>query len=78
MKPVGVKTGQQGFSPLVQLTVAALLQVVALLLWIVCWSDVFYTFWERSDPSRTSAPVHLVSPTLLGVTMVSSGSSLVL
>lgn len=44
--------------------------VLALLLWIVCWSDVFYTFWERSATSRTSAPVHLVSPTLVGVTML--------
>ncbi|KAG7222014.1 hypothetical protein INR49_028178 [Caranx melampygus] len=43
---------------------------VGLLLWIICWSDVFYSFWERSHGSRIPAPVHLVSPTLLGLTML--------
>ncbi|XP_042361797.1 multidrug resistance-associated protein 1 isoform X2 [Plectropomus leopardus] len=43
---------------------------VGLLLWIICWSDVFYSFWERSHGSRVPAPVHLVSPTLLGLTML--------
>nr|XP_046270771.1 multidrug resistance-associated protein 1 [Scatophagus argus] len=43
---------------------------VGLLLWIVCWSDVFYSFWERSHGSTVPAPVHLVSPTLLGFTML--------
>ncbi|XP_076608098.1 multidrug resistance-associated protein 1 [Chaetodon auriga] len=43
---------------------------VGLLLWIVCWSDVFYTFWERSHGNSVPAPVHLVSPTLLGLTML--------
>ncbi len=45
-------------------------QAVGLLLWIICWSDVFYSFWERSHGSSVPAPVHLVSPTLLGLTMV--------
>lgn len=45
-------------------------QAVGLLLWIICWSDVFYSFWERSHGSNIPAPVHLVSPTLLGLTMV--------
>ncbi|XP_017294825.1 multidrug resistance-associated protein 1 isoform X1 [Kryptolebias marmoratus] len=43
---------------------------VGFLLWIICWSDVFYTFWERSHISSVSAPVHLISPTLLGLTML--------
>uniref|UniRef100_A0A8C4EG28 Multidrug resistance-associated protein 1 n=1 Tax=Dicentrarchus labrax TaxID=13489 RepID=A0A8C4EG28_DICLA len=43
---------------------------VGLLLWIICWADVFYSFWERSHGSRVPAPVYLVSPTLLGLTML--------
>ncbi|XP_063479869.1 multidrug resistance-associated protein 1-like isoform X3 [Symphalangus syndactylus] len=39
------------------------------LLWIVCWADVFYSFWERSR-GIFLAPVFLVSPTLLGITML--------
>uniref|UniRef100_A0A8D0WJL2 Multidrug resistance-associated protein 1 n=1 Tax=Sus scrofa TaxID=9823 RepID=A0A8D0WJL2_PIG len=39
------------------------------LLWIVCWADLFYSFWERSL-GKLLAPVFLVSPTLLGVTML--------
>ncbi|KAM6957261.1 multidrug resistance-associated protein 1 [Aplochiton taeniatus] len=38
------------------------------LLWIICWADVFYSFWERTWVS--SAPVYLVSPTMLGITML--------
>eukprot|EP00074_Homo_sapiens_P099431 XP_016878728.1 multidrug resistance-associated protein 1 isoform X4 [Homo sapiens] len=38
------------------------------LLWIVCWADLFYSFWERSR-GIFLAPVFLVSPTLLGITM---------
>lgn len=51
-----------------------LFQALGFLLWIVCWADLFYSFWERSW-GRFVAPVLLVSPTLLGVTMV-SGSRL--
>ncbi|XP_042247990.1 multidrug resistance-associated protein 1 isoform X1 [Thunnus maccoyii] len=43
---------------------------VGFLLWIICWADVFYSFWERSHGSRVPAPVHLVSPTVLGFTML--------
>ncbi|KAM9843269.1 multidrug resistance-associated protein 1 [Aulostomus maculatus] len=43
---------------------------VGFLLWIICWADVFYSFWERSHGSRVPAPVQLVSPTLLGFTML--------
>ncbi|XP_054363501.1 multidrug resistance-associated protein 1 isoform X3 [Mirounga angustirostris] len=39
------------------------------LLWIVCWADLFYSFWERSW-GKFLAPVFLVSPTLLGITML--------
>ncbi|XP_069876378.1 multidrug resistance-associated protein 1 isoform X3 [Dipodomys merriami] len=39
------------------------------LLWVVCWADLFYTFWERSQGTPL-APVLLVSPTLLGITML--------
>ncbi|NP_001002971.1 multidrug resistance-associated protein 1 isoform X1 [Canis lupus baileyi] len=38
-------------------------------LWIVCWADLFYSFWERSW-GKILAPVFLVSPTLLGITML--------
>ncbi|KAF4093148.1 hypothetical protein AMELA_G00028850 [Ameiurus melas] len=43
--------------------------VTGLLLWIICWSDVFYAFWERGHRAAV-APVYLVSPTLLGITML--------
>ncbi|XP_072225794.1 multidrug resistance-associated protein 1 isoform X2 [Leuresthes tenuis] len=43
---------------------------IGFLLWIICWSDVFYSFWERSHGSSVIAPIHLISPTLLGLTML--------
>ncbi|XP_030664475.1 LOW QUALITY PROTEIN: putative pyridoxal-dependent decarboxylase domain-containing protein 2, partial [Nomascus leucogenys] len=46
-----------------------LFQALGFLLWIVCWADVFYSFWERSQ-GIFLAPVFLVSPTLLGITML--------
>uniref|UniRef100_A0A8C1UB62 Multidrug resistance-associated protein 1 n=1 Tax=Cyprinus carpio TaxID=7962 RepID=A0A8C1UB62_CYPCA len=42
---------------------------VGFTLWLICWADVFYSFWERSH-GATIAPVYLVSPTMLGVTML--------
>ncbi|XP_033614349.1 multidrug resistance-associated protein 1 isoform X3 [Fukomys damarensis] len=39
------------------------------LLWVVCWADLFYSFWERSQ-GKPVPPVLLVSPTLLGITML--------
>uniref|UniRef100_A0A8D0L527 Multidrug resistance-associated protein 1 n=1 Tax=Sphenodon punctatus TaxID=8508 RepID=A0A8D0L527_SPHPU len=39
------------------------------LLWIVCWADLFYSFWERNQ-NIIRAPVFLVSPTVLGITML--------
>ncbi|XP_075035856.1 multidrug resistance-associated protein 1-like isoform X1 [Mixophyes fleayi] len=38
-------------------------------LWLVCWADLFYSFWERSQ-SIYRAPVFVVSPTVLGITML--------
>ncbi|XP_030646267.1 multidrug resistance-associated protein 1 isoform X2 [Chanos chanos] len=43
--------------------------VIGFLLWIICWADVFYSFWERSQ-GAAKAPVYLVSPTVLGITML--------
>ncbi|XP_076000227.1 multidrug resistance-associated protein 1 isoform X2 [Genypterus blacodes] len=41
---------------------------VGFLLWIICWADVFYSFRERTQGSI--AAVYLVSPTMLGLTML--------
>uniref|UniRef100_UPI00398E4C36 multidrug resistance-associated protein 1 n=1 Tax=Pristiophorus japonicus TaxID=55135 RepID=UPI00398E4C36 len=38
-------------------------------LWIICWTDLIYAFWERSQ-GFGRAPVFIVSPALLGVTML--------
>uniref|UniRef100_A0A8B9TRX8 Multidrug resistance-associated protein 1 n=1 Tax=Anas platyrhynchos TaxID=8839 RepID=A0A8B9TRX8_ANAPL len=37
---------------------------LGLILWIVCWADLFYSFWERSQN------IFLISPTVLGITML--------
>ncbi|XP_053551240.1 multidrug resistance-associated protein 1 isoform X2 [Bombina bombina] len=42
---------------------------VGFFLWIVCWADLFYSFWERSQ-GKYPAPVFVVSPTVLGITML--------
>nr|XP_009681743.1 PREDICTED: multidrug resistance-associated protein 1 isoform X3 [Struthio camelus australis] len=42
---------------------------LGLILWIVCWADLFYSFWERSQ-NVFQAPFFLVSPTVLGITML--------
>ncbi|XP_071976750.1 multidrug resistance-associated protein 1-like isoform X2 [Engystomops pustulosus] len=42
---------------------------IGFLLWLVCWADLFYSFWERSQ-SIYRAPVYVVSPTVLGITML--------
>ncbi|XP_072838914.2 multidrug resistance-associated protein 1 [Pogona vitticeps] len=42
---------------------------IGFLLWIVCWADLFYSFWERSR-HIFQPPVFLISPTLLGITML--------
>ncbi|XP_055507850.1 multidrug resistance-associated protein 1 [Leucoraja erinacea] len=38
-------------------------------LWIICWADLFYAFWERGN-GFGRAPVFIVSPAVLGVTML--------
>ncbi|KAJ4932488.1 hypothetical protein JOQ06_010909, partial [Pogonophryne albipinna] len=43
---------------------------VGVLLWVICWSDVFYSFWEGGHGSSIPAPAHLVSPMILGITML--------
>ncbi|XP_054850774.1 multidrug resistance-associated protein 1-like isoform X1 [Eublepharis macularius] len=42
---------------------------LGLLLWLVCWADLFYSFWERNH-NIFQAPAFLVSPTVLGITML--------
>ncbi|XP_042654867.1 multidrug resistance-associated protein 1 isoform X1 [Tyto alba] len=42
---------------------------LGLILWIVCWADLFYSFQERSQ-NIFRAPFFLVSPTVLGITML--------
>ncbi|NXG80683.1 MRP1 protein, partial [Baryphthengus martii] len=42
---------------------------LGLILWIVCWADLFYSFWERNQ-NIFRAPFFLVSPTVLGITML--------
>ncbi|XP_074696427.1 multidrug resistance-associated protein 1 isoform X7 [Strix aluco] len=42
---------------------------LGLILWIVCWADLFYSFWERSQ-NIFQAPFFLVRPTVLGITML--------
>ncbi|XP_010717779.1 multidrug resistance-associated protein 1-like [Meleagris gallopavo] len=42
---------------------------LGLILWIVCWADLFYSFWERSQ-NIFRAPFFLISPTILGITML--------
>lgn len=49
------------------------LKVIGFTLWLICWADVFYSFWERNQRVAV-APVYLVSPTMLGVTMVRLGN----
>uniref|UniRef100_A0A670YYU0 Multidrug resistance-associated protein 1 n=1 Tax=Pseudonaja textilis TaxID=8673 RepID=A0A670YYU0_PSETE len=42
---------------------------LGLFLWLVCWTDLFYSFWERNHHIER-APVFLISPTILGITML--------
>ncbi|XP_077172136.1 multidrug resistance-associated protein 1-like isoform X2 [Paroedura picta] len=42
---------------------------LGLLLWAVCWADLFYSFWERNR-NIFRAPAFLISPTILGITML--------
>ncbi|KAM4525784.1 ATP-binding cassette sub-family C member 3 isoform 2-T2 [Fundulus diaphanus] len=40
-----------------------------LLLWIVCWIDLFYTFYELRL-SHTQPPIYFITPLVLGMTML--------
>ncbi|XP_070783133.1 ATP-binding cassette sub-family C member 3 [Enoplosus armatus] len=43
--------------------------VFGLLLWIVCWTDLFYTFHELQQ-GRSQPPIYFVTPLVLGMTML--------
>ncbi|XP_059180053.1 ATP-binding cassette sub-family C member 3 isoform X2 [Centropristis striata] len=43
--------------------------VFGLLLWIVCWTDLFYTFHELRQ-GNTQPPIFFVTPLVLGMTML--------
>ncbi|XP_029311725.1 canalicular multispecific organic anion transporter 2 isoform X2 [Cottoperca gobio] len=43
--------------------------VFGLLLWIVCWTDLFYTFHELRQ-GQTQPPIYFVTPLVLGMTML--------
>ncbi|XP_072313058.1 ATP-binding cassette sub-family C member 3 isoform X4 [Eucyclogobius newberryi] len=42
--------------------------VLGLLLWVVCWADLFFTFHQRQEHSPP--PVYYVTPLVLGMTML--------
>ncbi|XP_014916065.1 multidrug resistance-associated protein 1-like, partial [Poecilia latipinna] len=39
-----------------------------LLLWIVCWADLFHTFHELQQ-GQSPPPIYFISPLVLGITM---------
>nr|XP_046232338.1 ATP-binding cassette sub-family C member 3 isoform X2 [Scatophagus argus] len=43
--------------------------VFGLLLWIVCWTDLFYTFHELRQ-GHSQPPIYFVTPLVLGMTML--------
>ncbi|KAK5851307.1 hypothetical protein PBY51_002110 [Eleginops maclovinus] len=43
--------------------------VFGLLLWIVCWTDLFYTFHELRQ-GHTQPPIYFITPLVLGMTML--------
>uniref|UniRef100_A0A3B3WF06 ATP-binding cassette, sub-family C (CFTR/MRP), member 3 n=1 Tax=Poecilia mexicana TaxID=48701 RepID=A0A3B3WF06_9TELE len=40
-----------------------------LLLWIVCWADLFYTFHELQQ-GQSPPPIYFITPLVLGITML--------
>uniref|UniRef100_A0A4W6BM69 ATP-binding cassette, sub-family C (CFTR/MRP), member 3 n=1 Tax=Lates calcarifer TaxID=8187 RepID=A0A4W6BM69_LATCA len=44
-------------------------QVFGVLLWIVCWTDLFYTFHELRQ-GLSQPPIYFITPLVLGVTML--------
>lgn len=47
----------------------SLSQVFGFLLWIICWTDLFYTFHEIHQ-GESQPPIYFISPLVLGMTMV--------
>ncbi|KAG7506621.1 canalicular multispecific organic anion transporter 2 isoform X1 [Solea senegalensis] len=43
--------------------------VFGLLLWIVCWADLFYTFHELRQ-GNSQPPIYFITPLVLGMTML--------
>nr|XP_042697003.1 voltage-dependent T-type calcium channel subunit alpha-1G isoform X14 [Chrysemys picta bellii] len=43
--------------------------ILGVLLWCVCWADLFFSFHELLQ-SRTPPPVYFVTPLIVGITMV--------
>lgn len=51
------------------------MQVLGLILWIVCWTDLFSSFHEMNqNPPIPIAPIYFVTPLIVGMTMVSENS----
>uniref|UniRef100_A0A8C1YF29 ABC-type glutathione-S-conjugate transporter n=1 Tax=Cyprinus carpio TaxID=7962 RepID=A0A8C1YF29_CYPCA len=44
--------------------------VLGLILWIVCWTDLFSSFHEMSQ-NQSKPPIYFVTPLIVGMTMVS-------
>lgn len=49
------------------------IQVLGLILWIVCWTDLFSAFHEMNG-SESKPPIYFVTPLIVGMTMVSERS----
>lgn len=50
-------------------------QVLGLILWIVCWTDLFSAFHEMNE-GQPKPPIYFVTPLIVGMTMVSDKSIL--
>ncbi|XP_018091823.1 multidrug resistance-associated protein 1 isoform X2 [Xenopus laevis] len=64
---VYLRQNDQGYIQMSHLNKAK--TAIGFILWLACWADLFYSFWERSQ-SIYRAPVYVVSPTVLGITML--------
>ncbi|KAE8579699.1 hypothetical protein XENTR_v10024156 [Xenopus tropicalis] len=64
---VYLRKNDQGYIQMSHLNKAK--TAIGFILWLACWADLFYSFWERSQ-SIYRAPVYVVSPTVLGITML--------
>ena len=50
-----------------------LCQAFGFVLWLVCWSDLFYSFHELRN-GLTRPPIYFVTPLVVGMTMVRTGA----